>query len=162
MRWMISIIAAGAKNGVIGKDGDIPWHIPEDLRRFKRLTTGHPVIMGRKTFEAIVKRLGHPLTDRTNVVVTHQEYFSVPAGVMVYHNIMDALRDFENRDAFVIGGAEVYKQALERADMMYLTSVEKEIEGDTYFPAWNKKDWELIAEEPHEGFRFLTYRRIRP
>ena len=145
----ISIIAAMAKNRVIGKGNKIPWKLSSDLKRFKNLTMGHPVIMGRKTYESIRESLGHPLLGRLNIVVTHQKDYEAE-GCEIVHSLKDAFRaaGAANRDeAFVIGGAEIYKQALPLADKMYLTIVKAEIDGDAYFPAFNSDEWEAVNQE---------------
>ena len=156
---MISIIVAVARGGVIGADGKMPWHIPEDLQYFKRTTTGHVIVMGRKTFES----LGRPLPNRTNVVVTRQKDYR-PEGVEVVHSLEDAVRKYP--DAFIIGGAEIYRQALTLADKLYLTRIDAAYEGDTFFPDWSEADWQLVSSEHHargetfpDPFEFLVYRR---
>ena len=149
---MISLIVAIAKNGVIGCEGKMPWHIPEDLRYFKRLTTGHTVIMGRKTFES----LGRPLPNRTNVVVTRQKDYR-PEGVEVVHSLEEAVA--KHPDAFVIGGAEIYRQALPLADELYITKVHASYKGDTKFPKTDLRHWRRISSENHGSFEFVVYSR---
>lgn len=130
---MISIIVAVAENGVIGDDNRLLWHISEDLRHFKALTTGHPVVMGRKTFES----LGRPLPNRTNVVVTRQE-LEIP-GCTVVHSLEEAVALFPaDEEVFVIGGAQIYAQALPLARRFYLTRVFHAYAGDTHFPEWGE------------------------
>jgi len=152
----LALIAALARNRVIGKDGNLPWHLSEDLKRFKRLTTGHPVLMGRKTFEA----LGRPLSNRRNLVLTSRP---VP-GIESYDSIPDALQSLANEGiVFVLGGGEIYLQFLERADLMYLTEIENEYEGDTFFPAYKHLigvTFRLFNEEKYPGFAFRDYERI--
>lgn len=158
---MISIIVAVAANGVIGDKNKLLWHISEDLKHFKALTTGHPVVMGRKTCES----LGRPLPDRVNVVVTRQE-LDIP-GCTVVHSLAEALELFgADEEVFVIGGAQIYAEALPLADRFYLTRVEHDYEGDTRFPAWNEAEWRLTASErfPRGAaypwpFVFETYER---
>ncbi len=153
----LNIIAALTPSGVIGKDGKLPWKIHEDLKRFRSLTTGHCILMGRKTFEAI----GKPLSNRRNVVVTSHW---IP-GVETYDSLdkaLAALSDLEN--VFVIGGGEIYKQTLDKASRLYLTIVNQEVEGDTFFPPYEElisTSFTLINEEPHEGFVFRDYERQR-
>lgn len=159
---MISLIAAVARNGIIGENNRLLWHISEDLRRFKALTSGHPVIMGRKTYES----LGRPLPGRLNVVITRQADYSAGAAVVV-HSLSDALKLFNPEiETFIIGGAEIYAQALPWADRMYLTEVDADYEGDTRFPTWDRTSWTLIEQEHHANgkdfpypFSFLTYER---
>lgn len=158
---MLSIIVAVAQNGVIGDRNALLWHISEDLRHFKTLTLGHPIVIGRKTYES----LGRPLPGRRNVVVTRQEV--AIAGCTVVHSLDEAVALFPaEEEVFVIGGAQIYAEALPRADRFYLTRVWHDYEGDTRFPAWDPADWRLIASErfergadyPHP-FTFETYER---
>ena len=155
----IALIAAVAANNVIGNKGEIPWHIPEDMRHFKELTLGHPVVMGRKTFESIMKILGKPLPGRVSVVITRQENYTVPEGVRIYRSLDGALEAFKNQDIFIIGGGEIYSQSIGRADTLYITHVQKTVAGDAHFPKISRGEWELVQEEKHEGFRFATYKR---
>ncbi len=152
----LALIAALARNRVIGKDGKLPWHIPEDLKRFKRLTTGHPVLMGRKTFEA----LGRPLPNRRNIVLTSKAM----SGIESFHSIPDALQTLANEEiVFVLGGGEIYAQFLGRADLMYLTEIEKDYDGDTFFPPYKHlvgTRFRMFNEEEHPGFAFRDYERI--
>ncbi len=158
---MISIIVAVAENGVIGDRNTLLWHISEDLRRFKRLTTGHPVVMGRKTCES----LGRPLPNRRNVVITRSEIQI--AGCEVVHSLDEALALFPaDEEVFVIGGAQIYAEALPIADRLYLTRVGQAYEGDTRFPNWNPAEWRLAASERFEcgaeypyPFTFEVYER---
>ncbi len=156
---MITIIVAIANNNVIGKANALPWYIPEDLKRFKALTTGHTVVMGRKTFESILARIHKPLPDRNNVVITRQKDYSVPDGVEVCASLDAALAAHANEDIFVIGGAEIYKQALDTADQLLITEVTGEHEGDVFFPPIDSNVWKEVAREPHHGYSFVTYER---
>ena len=148
----LKIIVAIARGGVIGRDGKMPWHIPEDLQYFKRTTTGHAIVMGRKTFES----LGRPLPNRTNVVVTRQKDYR-PEGVEVVHSLEEAVRKYP--DAFVIGGAEIYRQALPLADKLYITKIHATYKGDTYFPKTDLRRWRRICSEDHGHFEFAVYSR---
>jgi len=158
----ITIIAALARNRVIGKDNRMPWHISGDLKRFKALTLGHPVVMGRKTFQSI----GKPLPGRDNIVVTRSHAFAAP-GCRVVHSLQEALD--AARDApeiFVIGGAEIYAAALPLADRLQLTEVDAAVEGDAYFPDFDRSAWREISRDSHwtqdsEGLRydFAAYER---
>jgi len=154
----IHLIAAVSENGVIGKKGELPWHIPEDLKRFKKLTMGHVVLMGRKTWESIPEKY-RPLPGRTNVVVTRKDDFTLPENVERYASIDDALETHKNKDIYVIGGGEIYRQTIDRADRIYLTRVHKEIDGDVFFPEMKPNDWTEIDREDHDEFSFLTYER---
>jgi dihydrofolate reductase len=152
------IIAAVAENGAIGKDGDIPWHIPEDLEHFKQKTTGHPVIMGRKTYESLPENF-RPLPDRTNIVLTRSDMDK--EGIRVAGSMEKAYSIAEELDdrAFIIGGASVYKQALPDANKMEITEVKKEVDGDTFFPEFDREEWNEERREEHEDFDFVTYTR---
>ena len=152
------IIAAVAENGAIGKDGDIPWHIPEDLEHFKQKTTGHPVIMGRKTYESLPENF-RPLPDRTNIVLTRSDIDE--EGIKVAGSMEEAYSIAEELDdrAFIIGGASVYKQALPDANKMEITEVKKEVDGDTFFPEFDREEWNEERREEHEDFDFVTYTR---
>ena len=157
----IALIAAVAGNGVIGRDGEMPWHYPEDLRRFKQVTTGHPVIMGRRTYEAIEVRLGGPLPDRTNVVLSRGDP-DVADEVIVVGGVEEAVevaRETGAETAFVIGGATVYEAFLPLADRMLLTEIDASYEGDTYFPDFDREEWEEVEREERAEFAFVTYER---
>ena len=166
-RPRLSIIAAVARNRVIGAQGKLPWRLPEDLRRFKSLTLGHPVIMGRKTYESIVSALGGPLPGRFNIVVSRSAAFSAPrCGVAdsIDNAISLATRQPGGEDAFVIGGAEIYRLTLPLATRMHLTEIDAEIEGDTYFPAFSRNHWTETLTEPGGAqgdlrYRFVSYER---
>jgi len=157
---MIAIIAAVAKNNVIGIKNRLPWNLPEDLKRFKDLTAGKTVMMGSKTFESIVSMLGKPLPNRTNIVLAREENYKVPEGVILQTSITDAMRNYGSSDIFVIGGGEIYRQTIDLADTLYITHVDKEVEGDTHFPTIDPKKWRLVSEEKHEGYSFCVYKRI--
>ena len=154
---MISLIVAASRNGVIGANNKLPWHLPADLQRFKQLTLNHPILMGRKTFESI----GKPLPGRTNIVITRQQGFQC-CGATAAHSLDEALLICENeKEVFVIGGAEIFKQALPLAGRIYLTRIEKDFEGDTRLFEIDPKIWKEISREdfpaaplPHT---FLTY-----
>ena len=139
---MLSLIVAVAQNGVIGDRNALLWHISEDLKHFKALTSGHPVVMGRKTYES----LGRPLPNRTNVVISRQE-LEIP-GCRVVHSLDEALALFPgDEEVFIIGGAQIYAEALPRADRFYLTRVFHDYEGDTRFPEWDEAQWRLVSSE---------------
>jgi dihydrofolate reductase len=142
---MVSVIVAVAENGVIGDKNSLLWHISEDLRNFKRVTSGHPVIMGRKTFES----LGRPLPNRKNVVITRQDI--TIEGCEVVHSLDEALGLFSaGEEVFVIGGAQIYREAMPLADRFYLTRVHHSYQGDTSFPEWSEADWILTESEHFE------------
>lgn len=143
---MISIIVAIAQNGVIGDRGGLIWHLSEDLKHFKAITTGHPVIMGRKTCES----LGRALPGRTNVVISKQPDYAVE-GFKTAGSLEEAVALFgTDEEVFIIGGAQIYARALPMADRLYLTMVEADYEGDTHFPAWDPSQWRLTDEEHHD------------
>ena len=152
---MINIIVATSENNVIGRGNDIPWYIPEDLEHFKKLTTGNTVIMGRKTYESLPKEY-RPLPNRINIVITRDKSYQAK-GCLVVNSLEDALRKADNdKEIFIIGGGQIYREGLKFAERIYLTKIHKNIEGDTYFPKLNKF-WKLVDEEEKSGFSFLTY-----
>ena len=152
---MISLIVAKSENNVIGNKGRIPWHIPNDLKRFKELTTNNIVIMGRKTFESLPEKY-RPLPNRINIILSKDKSYK-PKCCMVFDNIKKALKKAGNdKEIFIIGGGEIYKEGLKYANKVYITEVDGDFEGDTYFPKLNKF-WKLIDEDKKEGFSFLTY-----
>ena len=152
----IIIIAAVSENNVIGKEGKIPWHIKEDLQRFKRLTLNNPVIMGRKTYESLPAK---PLKDRINIVLTRDKSFN-PPDVIVKNSLEDALEYCRNHDkVFIIGGQSVFEEGLKVADTLELTKVDGSHEGDAFFPEINFDEWILKNKDDKEGYSFLTYTR---
>jgi dihydrofolate reductase len=162
----ISLVAAVARGGVIGRDGGIPWHIPEDMARFRGLTMGHPVVMGRRTWDSLPDRF-RPLLGRRNVVVTRNPDWNA-AGAEHAASLDAALRLLEDETrVFVIGGAEIYAAALPFADELLLTEIDTDIAGDTYFPEWDRDEFEEVSREQHVAedetrFTFVTYERTRP
>lgn len=162
----IALIAAVAANGVIGADGAMPWHLPADLRRFKRTTMGNPVIMGRRTYESIAARLDGPLPGRLNVVLSRGEP-ELHEGVVLADGVEAALAEAraacrldEGADTvYVGGGASVYEQFLPRADRLVLTELDDAHEGDTRFPEWDEGAWIERERESHDGYSFVEYER---
>ena len=158
---MITIIAAVSENNALGKDNQLLWHLPEDFKRFKNLTSGHSIIMGRKTFESFPK----PLPNRTHIIITRQLDYTAPAGCIVVPSLEKAIELCpKNEEAFVIGGGEIYQQALELVNKIDITRVHTTLEADTFFPAIDITKWELVFEEFHPkdekhdyDFTFLTY-----
>ena len=143
----ISLIIAVAQNGAIGHENQLIWHLPDDLKQFKRLTTGHPIIMGRKTFESI----GKPLPNRTSIVITRSKNWAFE-GVIVVHSVEEALEvagQTGTDEAFVIGGAEIYRLTLPIANKIYLTEVKADFEGDAHFVIPNLEDWQEVSRAPH-------------
>ena len=139
----ISLIVAVSRNGVIGNKNKLPWHLPADLKRFKQLTMGHPILMGRKTFESI----GKPLPGRTNIVITHQPGFQA-CGALVAHSLEEALRLCEKEEqVFVIGGAEIFRQAIPLADRIYFTEIHQDFEGDTRMFDLDKSIWKETSRQ---------------
>jgi dihydrofolate reductase len=145
----LSIIVAVAENGVIGREGDLPWRLSADLQRFKRLTMGHSIIMGRRTWESI----GRALPGRRTIVVTRQPAYPVAdTCVELAKSLNSALQSAEDAgddEAFVVGGAELYRDALSRTARLYITRVQANVEGDTFFPEVRWSDWHLVGSEPH-------------
>ena len=149
----LSIIAAVASNRVIGRDNDLPWHLPEDLKQFRCLTMGHHIIMGRKTFES----LGRLLPGRTTVVVSRQPDYAVE-GAKVATGLHEALAACAgDEEVFVIGGAELYREALALADKLYLTEIEAEFDGDAWFPEYDRADWREQSRERRVSADGLAY-----
>ena len=154
----VTIVAAVARNGVIGVDGGLPWRLPDDLRRFKELTLGHVLVMGRKTYESI----GHPLPGRATIVVTRNpSWDSGSAEVRVAGSVSEAIDAAASpeREVFVVGGGEVYAEALPLADRLELTWVDAEPEGDTTFPEVDWSTWRELRREVGDGVAYVTYRR---
>ena len=145
----VSIIVAVAENGIIGRDGDLPWHLSSDLQRFKRTTMGHTIIMGRRTWESI----GRPLPGRSSIVVSRQtDYETGFETVVAVGSLEDALHlaaTSGEEEAFIIGGAELYREALRRADRLYVTRVRANVEGDTCFPTVDWDQWQFVQGEEH-------------
>jgi dihydrofolate reductase len=174
-RPQVVLVAALTRNRVIGIDNRLPWHLPEDLKFFKRITLGKPLVMGRRTFESI----GRPLPGRTNIVVTRDTSFA-QEGMLVCHGLEEALTlaDKQARsdgvdEIAVIGGGEIFTQALEAATRLYLTEIAAEIDGDTFFPAFDESQWRQVqhtpVEDKHAGddlarpdYAFVTYERRAP
>lgn len=163
----LSLIVAMTEDRVIGRDNKLPWHLSEDLIRFKKITMGHPLIMGRKTYDSI----GKPLPGRTNIVVTQNAEMFIP-GALVVHNFEQALAKAESseggkEEVFVIGGSSLFRLALPKADRLYLTLIRTKIPGDTYFPLFAlEKEFKIIEETQHESvagekinFSFITATR---
>lgn len=160
----INIIVAASNNNCIGKDNDLPWNLPTDLKRFKELTTGHIVVMGRKCWESIPEKF-RPLPNRTNVVITRNKDYVVD-GAEVRHNLLEALNEFAfgNEELFVIGGAEIYKEAFPYANQLFLTRVMDDVDGDTFLEGLVESEWLMTAfegpfKEDKYQYRFDTYKR---
>lgn len=159
----LSLIAAVARNGAIGKDNALLWRLPEDLKFFKQTTLGCPIIMGRKTWDSI----GRPLPGRRNIVITRQTDWQAP-GADVAHSLAQALTLAADSDkVFVIGGAQIYDQALPQADTLVLTEVDADFEADAFFPAWDRQQFQEVSRQTHTSdagwvYHFVTYERIKP
>lgn len=159
---MLTLIAAAGENNELGKNNDLVWHLPDDFKRFKKITSGHHIIMGRKTFDSFPQ----PLPNRTHVVITRQENFKKP-GIIVVHSLERAIElTKDDPQPFVIGGGEIYKIAMDVADKIELTRVHGEFEADAFFPEIDESQWKLVAKEYHEkdekhqyAFTYLTYER---
>ncbi len=161
---MITLIAAVARNGVIGSNNALPWHLPEDMKHFRQLTTGNVVIMGRKTWESLPERF-RPLPDRLNVVVTRNADYAA-AGATVVHALDEALKVGAGRTAFIIGGAELYAHALQKAERLELTEIDAEYPGDAYFPDIDRTQWHEVCRQTGQsaaglGYAFVTYERTQ-
>ena len=161
---MLSIIVAVAKNNVIGKDNQLIWHLPEDLKRFKRLTTGHTIIMGRRTFES----LGRVLPNRKHVILCNDKQLNIDdenVEILPDISMLDKYKDSPEEN-FIIGGATIYRLLMPMADKMYVTHIDKEFDGDVYFPQIDEKEWKVVDEEegPDDGknifkYKYVTYER---
>ena len=161
---MITIIAAASENNALGKDNDLVWHLPDDFKRFKELTSGNYILMGRKTYESFPK----PLPNRKHLIITRQDNYQVPENCFVFDSIQsafDEVLEFSDKDIWIIGGGEIYKQSMGIADRIELTRVHAEFEADTFFPEIGE-EWKLVKEEYHTSdekhkydFTYLTYDR---
>src|SRR5690349_14066212 len=169
---IVSLIAAVAENNVIGKNNDLPWHLPADMKYFRDVTMGHCVIMGRKNYDSIPLKY-RPLEGRTNIVVTRQKDFKAE-GCMVVNSVEEALieagkKSFSgSREVFIIGGADIYRQTMEVADKIYYTKIHHSFEGDAFFPVINESKWKLLSckDIPADAknkfpFSFCVYERIK-
>lgn len=161
-----SLIVALAQNNCIGKENRMPWHISADLKRFKELTMGHPVIMGRKTFESILGYLGKPLPGRKNIVISRAGFQSAYSDVSLYqsvHSSIEAAKEEGKAEVFVIGGAQIYEQTLPLADRLYLTQVHRDVDGDAFFPEIDMAQWWETARQDHldhdPPFSFINLER---
>jgi dihydrofolate reductase len=160
---IISLVVAMAENRVIGKNNALPWRLSADLKRFRRLTMGHPIIMGRKTYESI----GRPLDGRENVVISRNPNFR-PDGVTVVQSIDEALASAKDAEIMIIGGADIYEQTLPRADRIHLTLIHQGFDGDVYFPEIGEGEWKETEREDVDagvdatfGYSFITLERIK-
>ncbi|MDF1655406.1 MAG: type 3 dihydrofolate reductase [Coxiellaceae bacterium] len=160
---MLALIAAMAHQRVIGLKGDMPWHMPEDLKHFKNMTAGKTVIMGRKTFDSI----GKPLPKRRNIVISRQADLVID-GCDVFNDLQQAIASCDaQEDIMIVGGSTLYEQALPFADRLYLTFIDADVEGDTFFPAWDSDEWQLVdrmecsadKENPYD-YQFVTLERV--
>jgi len=141
----LAIIVATDLNGLIGKDNDLPWHLSADLQYFRKITMGKPIVMGRKTHESI----GRPLPGRDNIIITSDQHFKAE-GCIITHSLEQALeRTQDENEVMIMGGASLYQQCLPIADKIYLTQVHAELTGDTWFPEWDKSQWQLLSQEDH-------------
>lgn len=160
---IVTAVVAMAQNRAIGKDNELLWHLPDDLKHFKNITRGHTVIMGRKTFDSV----GKPLPNRRNIVITRQKGLDI-SGAETVHSVEEALTLCPaDEEVFIVGGAEIYKLALPRTDRIYLTTVHQRYEGDAYFPETDPLQWKEVASERHEAdekhsvaFTFSTLERV--
>ena len=146
---MIAHVVAIAQNNCIGKDGTLPWHLPEDLKHFKKVTTGHTVLMGRKTWESLPEKF-RPLPNRKNVVVTRREGYDVPEGVDVYNSIDAALNAHAGEDIMIIGGGQIYAQTIDHADTLFITHVHQDVDGDAFFPEIDPTLWKETQRDDRD------------
>ena len=162
----LKVIAAVADSGVIGRNGELPWKLSYDLKWFKRVTGSTPVVMGRHTFNSILRSLGKPLPGRENILLTHSKGFIFAHGATVVRSWEAILDRAQKEDMFVIGGAGLFELALRDATELYLTRVHAHVAGDTYFPNWNPGEWRLVSSEKHQKderneFDFTFEKHIR-
>uniref|UniRef100_UPI00404A6AF5 dihydrofolate reductase n=1 Tax=Flavobacterium sp. TaxID=239 RepID=UPI00404A6AF5 len=158
---MLTIIAAASENNALGKDNDLVWHLPDDFKRFKELTTGHHIIMGRKTFESFPK----PLPNRPHIIITRQEEYNVPEGCIVVSSLQKAIAICpKGKENFIIGGGQIYQQAIEIADKIELTRVHTTVVADAFFPEIDDAIWKITQSEYHPkdekhkyDFTYLTF-----
>lgn len=160
----LSLVAAVATNGVIGADGEMPWHYPEDLRHFKETTMGHPVVMGRRTYESIERRLDGPLPGRTNVVLSRRDSLELPDGAVHARDVDEAIDlaaaalDADRETVYVVGGATVYDALVDEADELVITEIPESPDGDTHFPDVGS-EWTVVDRTDGDHVSFVTYRR---
>lgn len=154
---MIAIVAAVAKNGCLGIDNHLPWDWPEDKKFFRELTAEKNILMGRKTFESILQLLKSPLPNRNNIMLTRNIYYPSMAGVKIFHRLDQVMKKYQNEDLYIIGGGEIYAQTINLADKMYLTQINQEYDGDTFFPMIDNQLWQEIKKENHTGFSLGEY-----
>jgi len=156
---MIALLVAVSKNNVIGKDNALPWHYKKDLQYFKKLTTNQTVLMGRKTFDSILKSLGKPLPNRRNVVAS--KTLQSLKGAEVIHDIHAFIKEFpKDQKLFIIGGKQIFDESIDYADYLYITHIDKEYPGDTYFSDYTLEDYEKIQEQIDGELRFAVYKKV--
>ncbi len=143
---------------IIGKNNTLPWSIPQELEKFRGFTKGNTIIMGRRTFESVG---GKPLPNRNNIIVSTS--LKEQKGIEIARTIKEAIEQSKkyNKDGYIIGGAEIYRQSFDYAEYMYLSFIKKEYDGDTVFPAWNESDWKIIKKEDYPEFEFVVYQNIK-
>lgn len=154
---MVILIAAMTRDRVIGKGNRMPWRIPEEFKHFRKLTTGHTLIWGRKTFESAGR------LPKRNIVIVSRSLPAETEGVDICRTLDEAIQKARSygKDIFIAGGAEIYRQALPLADKLYLSYVKKDYDGDAYFPEFDESEWEIIKQEDHPDFTFVAYRRSK-
>lgn len=152
-----SLIAAIAKNNCIGIKNKLPWNVPEDLERFKKLTLGNTCLMGQATFESILGYLKKPLPGRKTVVISINPDYNVPEGVRLFNSLDEAFEKLKDENVFICGGASIYRQTIDRVDKLLITEVDQVVDGDVFFPEINKTIWKENSREPHNGFSFVEY-----
>lgn len=164
---MINLVVAYAQNRVIGKNNDLPWYLPADLKRFRQLTTGQTVIMGRKTYESILKRLGKPLPKRQNIVLSRSQQ-SYDGSVVAVGSLGEAIAAAKGDELFIIGGESLFRESLDMADRIYATEIQADVDGDVYFPRVDASQWRVSTSEPHladdrnpYAYSYVTYERVK-
>ncbi len=159
LEFMISLIAAVAKNYCIGKNNKIPWNVPEDFQHFKKETMGKTCLMGQNTFESIIGYLGKPLPGRKTVILTLNKDYLAPEGIRIFNSLDEALEKLKDEDVFVCGGASIYRQTINLVDTLNITWIDQEPDGDVFFPTIDPTIWKEDTREDHEGYSFVTYKK---
>lgn len=154
----ISIIAGVAENNCIGIGNTLPWHIPEDLAHFKKVTQGKPVLMGSKTWESLPEKF-RPLPGRTNIVIAKKKDYVLPEGVLLFNDLDSPFKELLDEEIFIIGGGSIYAQMIGIADTLYITHIHRKVDGDVFFPEIDSNIWKETEREDHEDFSFVTYKR---
>lgn len=153
---MIAHVVAISQNNCIGKDGTLPWYLPEDLKHFKEVTSGHTVLMGRKTWESLPEKF-RPLPNRVNVVVTRNPAYPLPEGVELFTSLEEAMQAHAGDDIMIIGGGQIFEQTMPQTDTLYITHVFQHVDGDAFYPNIDPAVWKEVQRDDRDGYSFVTY-----